>query len=256
MKNKVLIFLTIFIALIITKTFFDKEQKNIIAYRTYQYIAINKEERIKTELTLIDYKKILNSNSLISLIGKREVLSVDSQIFHIKELSTDEYNVYKLVITLDDRTLQNDYSIFEGIAIKSGKKDYQLPIGTVTVEKNKVNNLPKDINIMSTLFSTDGSSYNLIVENYQKSDIIINNLYYDILYNGKRYGTNNRIELFVPQMTEEECNVILEKSLSNQNIVIRPKIYVWCNGKIYETLSHACIFFNTSITQEQIDKLQ
>lgn len=257
MKKKVALLIVVaFIISIITSIKFTNVEKYIFVYNTYQYLAIDTDECINTELTLVDYNNILNDNVHLSFKGSETLPITDSQLYKLDDLSTATYNVYKLIITFDENKIKNRCSIFDYLIIDNGHYNYELPIGSITVEKNEINNLPPEVNIMATLFSTDGSSYNLIVENKLENDISINNIHYSVLFNENIFGNDTKIDLTIPKMSQKEFNIVLEDDLLNKNIIIRPRLTVVCGEKKYHTLSHACIFFNTSITKEQIESLK
>lgn len=90
---------------------------------------------------------------------------------------------------------QNNYT---KLKISKNNKQYSLSIGSIIIEKVNYEKIPENINIMATLFSTDGISFNILAENETNSEITIKDLFYNLFYDCKNYNNSTKENFIIP----------------------------------------------------------
>ena len=110
----------------------------------------------------------------------------------------------------------------------------------------------KNINIMATLFSLDGYSFNIVAENDTDSKVCINDVYCNVIWNNNGYGVLRENAIEIKPHTTNEQSYHLSDNIKDKYVVIRPIILYTYNGKEYRVLSHESIYFNTTLSERDI----
>lgn len=191
-----------------------------------------------------------NNDITVALTEKNSTLNINNyQLYKLNDLSSNDYSTYKMIIEIDGSQLTNAQNNYTKLTVSKNNKKYSLPIGSIIIEKVNYEEVPTNINIMATLFSTDGISFNVVVENKTNSELTIKDLYYNLFFDHENYNNPIKENFIIPSNKFEEKNYILNEKLKEKHIVIRPIITYFYKDKKYSTLSHAPIYFNTPISE-------
>lgn len=261
MKKKIIILIFLSIALICSFNFlFNRNlERDIHVFDTYQYLAIYDTETINVELTLVDYNNIFDNATKdinISFTNKQSnILNMPKyKLYKLDDLSKNT-SIYKIIFELNGEQTAEQLTEYTKIEIHKGRRIYKSSIGSINIQKVQREQIPKNLNIMATLFSVDGSSYSIVVENSTDSNLIINDIYYKLNYQHKVHYYNQNQTITIPKNSSKNCDYIIDKLLSGKHVIIRPIITFSYKNKEYHTLSHAPIYFNNSISQNEINSL-
>lgn len=255
MKKKMgaLIVVLLFVTMIYRLISLNSIEK-IKVYDSYQYLAINKKEDLVIQLVIIDQYGIINENNEISIMLKgQDTLKIEEyDIYELEELDTKDCLVYQVNMKVSEKQLEEKSNKYTKLVLTDGKREYSTELGTILIEKVNFSEENEKINILATLFSLDGYSFNIVVQNETNSKICINDIYCNVIWNKSKYGIlrNNVMEI-KPHMANEQTYFLADE-LKEKYVVIRPIISYTYNNREYKSLSHESIYFNTRLSERDI----
>lgn len=256
MKNKnlkVLFFLFLVIGIIfigLSLFILDRKYKEIEGKVTIipvqQYIAVGESENVNIQFFVIDAKKIIDQN-VKCRIADRAGKWCSCQVKSVTNLNEDNkiFNIYQLVLSINDFEKKNDYVKVE---ICANEYTEIFDLQNVTIEEFKSNHI-EAVEFKSTLYSYDGD-YTIIAVNDFSEEIVLKEINY--MLDGEK--VKQKLNVHIMPNEETELNEHIETK--NEYLILRPQIVYECNGKEYiGTVNYYIQFFENITEQEVIDIL-
>lgn len=219
---------------------------------SYQYLTFNDKENINIEILVMDSSDFINNNitqcNIITIDNQQIIASIDN-ITQLNKSNDQIYKIYRLILSIDPGSINYNQTIFNSLTFDDN--DNNFDIGKIIIDKTNITYNDK-INIMSTIYSIDGFSYSIFIENKTDTNLKINDIYYVLQVNNKIYELSNIKPVSISSHSEYDIRLHLDKELENKNIIIRPIITYSYENKIYKSCPNYSIHFKDSLTKEYI----
>ena len=155
MKKKVIIVFLVFVFIGIFIIHIPKVKIDIV--ESYQYISVNTNNNINIELQINCNQSIENDKFILK--SERHKMKINKR--KVYKLSDSKY---KVVMCIDEKELSSAKDEYTQIEIIHKGRTIICPLGSIIIDKEEIIEFEK-VNVLATLFSTDGRSFNVIVEN-------------------------------------------------------------------------------------------
>ena len=235
MKKKVIIVFLVFVFLVIFIIHIPKAKIDIV--ESYQYITVNTNDSINIELQINSEESI--EKDIFILKSKQHKMKINEK--KVYKLSDSKY---KVVMCINEQELPSGKDEYTQIELIHKGRTIVCPLGSIIIEKEKIIEFKK-VNVLATLFSTDGRSFHVIVENNSEKLIEFKELSYEL------EGTiiKEKLDLTIASGETCETNIKLKMKYWGKNVIIRPVIVYATKNTEFKTLTHQCIYF---INQEVV----
>ncbi len=229
MKKKVIIVFLVFVFIGIFIIHIPKVKIDIV--ESYQYISVNTNNNINIELQINCNQSIENDKFILK--SERHKMKINKR--KVYKLSDSKY---KVVMCIDEKELSSAKDEYTQIEIIHKGRTIICPLGSIIIDKEEIIEFEK-VNVLATLFSTDGRSFNVIVENNSEKLIEFKELSYEL------EGTiiKEKLDLTIASGETCETNIKLKMKYWGKNVIIRPVILYATKDAEFKTLTHQCIYF-------------
>ncbi len=170
MKKKVIIVFLVFVFIGIFIIHIPKVKIDIV--ESYQYISVNTNNNINIELQINCNQSIENDKFILK--SERHKMKINKR--KVYKLSDSKY---KVVMCIDEKELSSAKDEYTQIEIIHKGRTIICPLGSIIIDKEEIIEFEK-VNVLATLFSTDGRSFNVIVENNSEKLIEFKELSYEL----------------------------------------------------------------------------
>lgn len=229
MKKKVIIVFLVFVLMGLFITLTSRIKMDIV--ESYQYITFKTNDSINIELQINSEQSIENDQFILK--SKQHNMKINER--KVYKLGDSKY---KVIMHIDEQELPCGKDEYTQIEIIHKGRRIACPLGSIIIDKEEIIEFEK-VNVLATLFSTDGRSFNVIMENNSEKLIEFKELSYEL----EGIIIKEKLGLTIASGETFETNIELKMKYWNKNVIIRPVIMYATKDAEFKTLTHQCIYF-------------